>query len=751
MIRYNKEQQLFHLSTPKTSYCFAAADGRWLGHLYYGPRLADTAGMEQAFCLNEFPFSPAVNEPDKVRFTQIFPYEYGCFGTGDYREACFDAANALGMRGVDLTFRSFEVVPGKVAPEHLPHTRGCEACCDTLDVLMTDDVLGLDVHLLYTVYSDLDVIVKSVKVVNRGEAPVTLGRVLSGQLNLELEACEVLTLHGSWGRERTITRQELKTGSVAAESLRGVSSAEDSPFLAILAPGTTQTMGEAWGMSLIYSGNFLAKAQIDQNGRLRCVMGIHPETFSWKLTPGESFQSPEVALVYSGEGLGQMTRTYHDLYRNHLIEKRWLTMDRPVLVNNWEATEMHFDADVLIGFARAAKEAGLDMLVMDDGWFGHRDDDTSSLGDWFVDERKLRGGLKKLVDEVNAMGLKFGIWIEPEMVNEDSELFRAHPDWRFELPGRKPGAMRKQYVLDLTRPEVWEGVYSQLRATLSSANIAYVKWDMNRHLSDVGSLLRDADGQGELLHRYVLAVYRMQEQLLKDFPDLLLENCSSGGARFDAGMLFYSPQIWTSDDSDAIERLSIQEGTSLVFPLSTMGAHVSVCPNQQTGRSVPFNTRAKVAMAGTFGYEMDVRNMLPEEKAQIPGQVEQFRRVHPVVREGDYYRIASFRENHTHDCWMVVKKDRSLAFMTFVQVLATTNRPGMRVRMQGLDPEAAYEVTCDYAGALATSNGQSSTDEATGTLRKLGRFNGDTLMKHGIIVPRVRGDYQALLYEVKKV
>ena len=748
MIQYIEKQQLFHLTTPNTSYVMAVADGVWLGHLYYGPKLTDTTGMEKAFRLNEFPFSPAVNERDKVRFTQLFPFEYACQGTGDFRESCLSAENEYGMAGVELAYRSFEIVPGKVVPQDLPHTRGCEECCDTLDLLMTDDVLGLDVHLLYTVYKDLDVIVKSVKVVSRGDAPVTLKRVLSGQLNGEMDAYEALTLHGSWGREHAITRQMLAAGSVSAESVRGVSSAEDSPFLAILTPGADQTTGEVWGMSLIYSGNFLAKAQVDQTGRLRCVMGIHPEGFSWPLAPGDSFQSPEVALVYSDEGLGKMTRTYHDLYRSHLIERRWLTADRPVLVNNWEATMMNFDTDVLIGFARAAKETGIDMLVMDDGWFGHRDDDTSSLGDWFVDEKKLKGGLKKLVDAVNEMGLKFGLWVEPEMVCEDSELFRAHLDWRFSLPGRKPGALRQQYVLDLTRDEVWEGVYSQIHDSIASANIAYVKWDMNRYLSDVGSLKVEPGCQGQLLHRYVLAVYRMQARLLEDFPDLLLENCSSGGARYDAGMLFYSPQIWASDDTDAIERLSIQEGTALVFPMSTMGAHVSVCPNQQTGRNVPFNTRAKVAMAGTFGYEMDVRNMDPEEKAQIPKQVELFRKVHPVVREGDYYRIASFRENHNADCWMVVTKDRSLAYMTYVQVLAAPNRPGVRVRMQGLDPDAMYEVVCDYTGAMAAHNGEMS--EGPQASHHLGCFNGCTLMRHGLIVPRVRGDYQALMYEIKR-
>ncbi len=748
MIQYVEKQKLFHLSTPHTSYICALADGEWLGHLYYGSKICGTEGLEALFCLNEFPFSPAVNERDKVRFMQSFPFEFSFQGTGDFREPCICVENPYGQSGVELTYRSHEIIPGKVIPKDLPHTRGCENCCDTLDILLADNVHELEVHLMYTVYRDLDVIVKSARVVNCGQSECTLTRLLSGQLNLDEDALDVLTLHGAWGRERDITRQKLESGSVTAESLRGVSSAETSPFLAVLSGDATMDHGDVYGMSLVYSGNFFAKAQIDSYGRLRAVMGIHPQNFAWKLGGGDEFQSPECVLVYSDEGLGKMTRTYHDLYRQHLIERRWLTAERPILVNNWEATMMNFDTEVLLGFAREAQKCGIDMLVMDDGWFGHRNDDCSSLGDWFVDENKLKGGLKYLVDEVNKLGLKFGMWFEPEMVCEDSELFRAHPDWRFTLKNRKPGAQRQQFVLDLTRQEVWDGVYSQLHKTLSSANVEYVKWDMNRPLTDVGSLAVEPERQGELMHRYVLAVYRMQAQLLKDFPNLLLENCSSGGARYDAGMLFYSPQIWTSDDTDAIERLSIQEGTALVFPMSTMGAHVSVCPNQQTGRSVPFNTRAKVAMAGTFGYELDVRNMAPEEKEQIPAQVRLFRRVHPVVREGDYYRIASFRENHTHDCWMVVRKDKSEAYMTYVQVLTEPNLPGVRVRMQGLDPEAKYEVNCDFEGNLAAREGESSIGPESMT--HLGCFNGSMLMNAGIIVPRVRGDYQALLYEVRK-
>lgn len=748
MIQFIERQNVFHLSTAGTSYVMGLMDGKWLGSLYYGPKIPDTAGLDTFFRLKEYPFSPDVNAREKVRIFQIFPFEYGFQGTGDFREPALTVINEAGQRGCELVYRAYTITPGKVAPEGLPHTRGCEECCDTLDILMADDVLGLDVHLMYTVYRDVDAIVKSVRVVNRGSQRLVLDRVLSGQLSLEEDSLDVLTLHGSWGRERRITRQKLEAGSIAAESLRGESSAEDSPFLAVLSSDATQTQGNVWGMSLIYSGNFLAKAQTDYLGRTRAVIGIHPEGFSWNLAPGESFQAPEAAMVFSDEGLGKMTRTYHDLYRRHLIPEKWLTEERPVLVNNWEATAMNFDTGVLLAFARSAKECGLDMLVMDDGWFGHRDDDSSSLGDWFVDTGKLQGGLTRLTEETGKLGLKFGIWIEPEMICEDSELFRAHPDWRFSLKDRRPGAQRMQYVLDITRQEVWDGVYSQIRDTLRTAKISYVKWDMNRALADVGNVGAGPDRQGELLHRYVLALYRMQEQLLKDFPDILLENCSSGGARFDAGMLYYSPQIWTSDDTDAIERLMIQEGTELVFPLSTQGAHVSDCPNQQTGRTVDFNTRAKVAMAGTFGYELDVRNLPEEEKAAIPGQVRLFREVNPVVREGDYYRIASFRENHTHDSWMVVSKDRKTAYLTYVQVLAEPNQMGVKIRLQGLDPAADYEVSCDYEGAYSVRNGESSNTVSEAGV--LGIFNGLTLMRAGMIVPRMQGDYQAMMYTLKK-
>ena len=406
-----------------------------------------------------------------------------------------------------------------------------------------------------------------------------------------------------------------------------------------------------------------------------------------------------------------------------MIRSRYLHQKRPVLINNWEATYFDFDTDKLLAIAKSAAEHGIEMLVMDDGWFGHRNDDATSLGDWFVNENKIKGGLKHLVDEVNKLGLKFGIWMEPEMISPDSELYRKHPDWAFAVPERTATLSRNQYVLDLSRKEVRDYVCECVHNVISSANIEYVKWDMNRQLTDIGSVEFTGDRQGELAHRYVLGVYELQERLVNDFPDLLLENCSGGGARFDPGMLYYSPQIWCSDDTDAIERLSIQEGTELIYPLSTMGAHVSDCPNHTVGRSTPFMTRAHVALAGTFGYELDITKISEEERAMIPEQVSMYHKYNDLVREGDYYRVASYRENGLYDCWMVVAKDKSEALVTYVQVLGRPNVHSRKIKLLGLDVTAGYRLD--------------GTDEV---------YGGDLLMNAGMLVEDMRGDYMSRLY-----
>jgi alpha-galactosidase len=478
----------------------------------------------------------------------------------------------------------------------------------------------------------------------------------------------------------------------------------------------------------------MAQIEVNQFDSLRALMGIHPENFCWKLEPGESFQAPEVVCVYSAEGIGGMTRSLHDLYRKHLIRGEYKDKKRPILINNWEATYFDFNTEKLLDIAREASKLGIEMLVMDDGWFGYRNDDNTSLGDWQVNEQKITGGLKHLVDEVNKLGMKFGIWFEPEMISPDSDLYRAHPDWAIAVPGRTGSLARNQYVLDLTRKEVRDYIYDMVSAVLHSANIEYVKWDMNRQLTDIGSFGLPADRQGELYHRQVLAVYELQERLTTEFPHLLLENCSGGGARFDPGMLYYSPQIWCSDDTDAIERLSIQEGTSMIYPLSTMGAHVSDCPNHTVGRVTPFETRGYVALAGTFGYELDVTKIPEEDRALIPAQVAMYHKYNDLVREGDYYRIASYAENRYYDCYAVVAKDKTEALVTYIQVLNRANCHSRRIHIPGLAPDKTYRI----------ANAEDWKEI------KQTRYTGETLQYAGINIPNLWGDFKGRLLHLEQ-
>ena len=535
---------------------------------------------------------------------------------------------------------------------------------------------------------------------------------------------EMISLAGSWARERHIQRNSLTYGRQNVASFKGESSHQEHPFIALVTPETTQDTGEVYAMNFVYSGNYIAQVEKSQFDSVRMTMGIHPEGFSWKLEPGESFTAPEVVMVYTSEGLGDMTRTFHDLYRNHLIRSPYLHQRRPILINNWEATYFDFNEKKLLEIAEEASKLGIEMLVMDDGWFGKRNCDDSSLGDWFVNEQKINGGLYSLVENVKKLGMKFGIWIEPEMISPESELFRRHPDWAIQIPGRDITQSRAQYVLDFSRQEVVDGIYEMISTILKSADISYVKWDMNRQLSTLGSYALPADRQGELSHRYMLGVYRMQERLITEFPQILLENCSGGGARFDAGMLYYSPQIWCSDDTDAIERLAIQEGTALIYPVSAIGAHVSVCPNHTVGRTTPFETRGNVALLGTFGYELDITKLTTDEKEQVKEQVEKYHKYNDLIREGDYYRLASVADNGYYDSWMIVDKAKDKALLFYVQVRAKANAKSRFVRLAGLNPERRYTVEGrEYAGS--------------------------TLMQAGIRISAEFGDFKSRLIEIK--
>ena len=531
-VQFEEQRSVFKLDTARTTYMMGVTKEGYLGHLYYGERVEHFCAQD-AFRMAEYP-GPAVREREKQGFLSVFPFEYPTGGVGDYRESCLSIRNARGQSGCELFFDSYEIQHGKPALEGLPASFGSEDEVTTLKIVLKDSVLKLSAELLYSVFEEQDVITRSVILKNEGEDSLTVDRVLSAAFDMDDQDFELITLNGAWARERHIQRRKLGYGRQSAASLRGVSSPQEHPFMALVSPCTDQKHGDVYAMDFVYSGNFLAEAHKEHLGNVRMAMGIHPEGFSWKLEAGDMFTAPEVVMTFSSEGLGKMTRNYHDFFRKHLIRSPYKDLDRPILINNWEATYFDFDADKLLGIAKDAAACGIEMFVMDDGWFGKRNDDNCALGDWVVNEEKLSGGLKKLVDGVKAMGMKFGIWFEPEMISEDSDLYRAHPDYAIQIPGRRPTLARNQLVLDFSRKEVRDTVYEMVYKVLKSADIDYVKWDMNRYLSDVGSVCLDAEHAGELYHRYVLGLYELQQRLLTDFPDLLLENCSSGGARFDA-------------------------------------------------------------------------------------------------------------------------------------------------------------------------------------------------------------------------
>ncbi len=730
-IKYNEKKKIFQMDTQHTTYLIGITKEGYIGHIYYGKRL-QKEGSSYLLRIEEAPYTPSVNEREKMAFLDFFPFEYPTGGIGDFRESCLDVRGETGSIGCELLFCNGYIEKGKPALTGLPASFGTEEEVETLDLVCEDKILGLKVVLSYSVFEECDVITRSVRVDNVGRQALKLEKVYSACLDMDNKDFEMVTLTGSWARERYIRRNTIQYGKQMVSSTRGESSHQEHPFLALATPNTTQETGEVYAMNFVYSGNFIAQAELNQFGQIRMAMGIHSDYFCWNLKAGESFQAPEVVLTYSAEGLGKMTRQFHDFYRNHLIRSPYQYKKRPILINNWEATYFDFNSDKLLAIAKEAKKAGIEMLVMDDGWFGKRNFDDNSLGDWTVNEEKITSGLLDLVTKVRELGMEFGIWFEPEMISPDSDLYRKHPDWAIQIPGRRPTMCRMQYVLDLSKPEVVEYAYQCVADILRSAPISYVKWDMNRQLSDIGSSYLGKDSQGELMHRYVLGLYQMQERLVTEFPNLLLENCSGGGARFDAGMLYYSPQIWCSDDTDAIERLRIQEGTVLIYPLATMGAHISDCPNHIVGRNTPFETRGHVALAGTFGYELDITKISDKERQMIPEQVEMCHKYQSLMQRGDYYRLASWTEKKPYDCWEVAAKDKTEALVTFVQVLAEPNIHSRVIYLRGLEEDAEYQLE--------------GTEES---------YTGEELMRCGYLIPSPlspdkRGDFQSCLYHFLK-
>ncbi|MBQ6543446.1 MAG: alpha-galactosidase [Clostridia bacterium] len=715
-ISYDSERKLFKLDTSDSSYVMEIYDENYLVHLYYGAKIPDANLKSHKYRGWFASVAPQnIHIEDTLFSPDVSPFEYPCEGTGDMRESAFSVRNAQGNNSTDLRYVSHRIYPGKPRIDGLPSLHvNSDSDADTLEITMADSVTGVRAELYYTVFNEFSAMTRFVKVFNDSDSPVDIERIFSSCTEFNTHDYDMITLYGDWSKERTFERAPLTHIRQGISSKRGTSSHAHNPFGAIAEHCANEEYGSVYGFNLVYSGNFEFSAEVEPHGGTRVLMGINPEAFGWRLESGECFSSPEAVSVYSAHGLGEMSRTFHKLYQKHLIRGRWADIKRPLLINNWEATGMDFTGDKLVTFAERAKELGIDMLVMDDGWFGNRDSDRTALGDWQVNEEKLGGPLSSFIARINSLGIKFGIWYEPEMISHDSNLYREHPDWCIQVPGREKSIARYQYVLDFTRKEVRDYIYSLMKKVIGENNIEYVKWDSNRSLSEVGSLALPPERQKEVAHRFILGTYEVMDRLTVDFPHLLLENCSSGGGRFDPGMLYFSPQIWCSDNTDPIDRLHIQFGTSLCYPASTVGAHVSA------SRRAGYETKGNVALWGTFGYELDPNTFTEEDREIIKEQVSEYHKYYDLIRSGDLYRLISPWENERRVAWMFVSEDKEEALLTSV-VMRKPYDDAFYLRLRGLDPEKYYvddnsgEV---YSGALLMNAGINLTN--------YGRNDGDS-------------------------
>lgn len=717
-IAIDNENRIFSLNTAHTTYQLFADEHGFLRHLYYGPNVG-FFDMRYTEFFSDCGFSP---NPGQIHEQRDFsldtrPQEYTGCGIGDYRISCLSLANGDGSYSADFRYVGYSVLDGKYSIPGLPASYGSEGC-ETLQIDLEDPVTGLKLALLYGVFAEKDVITRCAVIKNSGNAPVKLYKAASACLDIPFGKWDLIHFQGRHCMERMPERAPVPHGIMTIGSDRGTSSHQHNPFVILAAPETCEDFGQCYGAMLVYSGSFKIEAECSQLQTTRLVLGISDRGFAWTLEPGEAFHTPEVLLSFTEKGLGSLSRCYQDFLAEHICRGTYRDIPRPILINNWEATYFDFNGEKLLSIAKQAKELGVEMLVLDDGWFGKRDSDFSGLGDWYVNEKKLGCTLNHLIQQLRDMGLDFGIWVEPEMVSPDSDLYRAHPDWALSVPGRTPVQGRSQLVLDMGRREVVEYLYGCLSDLLRSHDIRYVKWDMNRSLTDVYSRVLPPERQGEAAHRYVLGLYSLLERLTTEFPQVLFEGCSGGGGRFDAGMLYYFPQIWCSDDTDAIERLKIQYGTSFGYPIRTMGSHVSAVPNHQTGRTTPLNTRAIVAMSGSFGYELDPSKLSTQEKEEIRGQIERFFRHRDLIFYGDYYRLTNAMTDDDFTAWQFAAKDGSAALLNVVVVAPKANPYPIHVWLKGLEPEGMYRET------------------ESGNV-----YSGAALMYGGYTLPILSGDY----------
>lgn len=722
-IIYCEKDRTFTLQTKNTTYQMQVDRYGFLLHLYYGKKTDTCMDYLLTYYDRGFSGNPYDAGEDRTYSMDTLPQEFPCYGNGDFRSTAFAVENADGSMSCDLRYKSHKIFDGKYNLEGLPAVYASEEEAQTLEILMEDPVTGVKVVLLYGVLPAQDIITRSVSVKNESSGKIYLNKIESASLDFLYGDYELLTFYGRHAMERNVQRVPVVHGTQKIGSVRGTSSHQYNPMMILAEKETTEDKGNCYAMSFVYSGCFQGEVLKDQLNQTRMMLGLQEEAFRYPLETGEMFQAPEVILSYSSEGMNRLSQNLHHCIRQHICRGKYKEEIRPILINSWEAAYFDFTGDTIYELAKAAKEVNIDMLVMDDGWFGKRDDDNSGLGDWFVNEKKLGGTLGNLIKRINDLGVKFGIWIEPEMVSEDSDLYRKHPDWALTVPGRNPVRSRNQLVLDFSRKEVVDEIYDQIYKVLDQGNIEYVKWDMNRSLMDVySSVTRD---QGRVLHDYVLGLYDFLERLVQRYPNLLIEGCSGGGGRFDAGMMYYTPQIWCSDNTDAIDRLRIQYGTSFGYPVSVVGSHVSAVPNHQTGRKTPLHTRGVVAMSGTFGYELNLMKLSEEEKQEIREQIVEYKSYASIIQNGLYYRLS----NPTTEeicAWEFVhtdEKEQSKVLLNIVMQVIHGNMTVNYVKLQGLEETAVYR------------------EEKSGK-----RYTGAALMYGGMPLPIEPGEYQAYQY-----
>ena len=704
-IHFNEQKKIFKLDSKGVSYVFKIYQEGFLAHLYFGAYIPDDnlPDFERRPVYASFSPQPASVEPYTFS-PDTCPMEIGCNGGADLRIASVQIRNADGNAGTDMRYVSHKICPGKPALPGLPALyANTPDECETLEITMRDNVTAAECVLLYTVFERHPAITRSVIIRNASNKPMLIERAMSFCMDMNGCDYDLISLYGRHMQERDFERRPLAHGTQGIGSRRGTSGHAQNPFIALISKGGSEDVGEAYGFNLVYSCNFKAEIEVDYNNTARVIMGINYDDFGWNLAPGEEFYTPEAVLVYSAEGLGGMSRAFHRLYNNNLVRGEWKHKKRPLLVNNWEGTGMEFDDDKLYAIAAWAKETGIEMFVMDDGWFGRRDDDTSSLGDWKVNETKLKGGVGALVKRVKALGLKFGIWYEPEMISPDSDLYRAHPDWAIHVPNRECSVGRQQLVIDMTRADVRDYLFNIMSEVLANNDIDYLKWDFNRNISEAGSALLPAERQKEFYHRYILGTYELMDRITKAYPHLLVEGCSGGGGRFDPGILYFSPQIWCSDNTDALSRVDIQFGTSLCYPASAQGAHVSASPRAS------YETKRNVALWGSFGYELDPAKISEEARNEIKAQIADYHKYYDLIHYGDLYRIICPWEDPYRCAWQFVSEDRRQALLT-VLIKFKKERRNFFVRLKGLDPEKSYRLAETgevFSGALLMNAGLS--------------------------------------------